>query len=111
MWTLGKRKGENALSMTIKEYNGKVLIQFQHYFKIVGEDCWHATKKGVALNLGEWDTFLESLIDIDAKLRQLRCKNEPSPPTGIKKNLQSAFGGEDDWMCEMFVLWMYVYER
>ena len=30
--------------------------------------------------------YLESLIDIDAKVRQLRCKNEqvePIPPTGI----------------------------
>ena len=70
-------------------------------------------KKGVALNLNEWDKFVESLVDIDAKVRQLRCKNEqvePIPPTATKRNLQSAFGGEDEWMCEMFVLWMYAWE-
>ena len=113
MWTLGKRNGENALNVVAKEYDGQVLIHFRHYFKVSGEDRWYPTKKGVALNLSEWDKFVESLVDIDAKVRQLRCKNEqvePIPPTGIKRNLQSAFGGEDDWMCEMFVLWMYAWE-
>ena len=67
----------------------------------------------MALNLGEWDKFVESLVGIDAKVGQLRCKNEqvePIPPTATKRNLQSAFGGEDEWMCEMFVLWVYAWE-
>ena len=113
MWTLGKRKGENALKVVVKEYDGQVLIHFRHYCKVSGEDRWYPTKKGVALNLNEWDKFVESLVDIDAKVRQLRCKNEqvePIPPTATKRNLQSAFGGEDEWMCEMFVLWMYAWE-
>ena len=99
MWTLGKCTAENSLNVTVKEFDGKILIHFRHYFKVAGEGPWYPTKKGVALNLNEWDTFLESLIDIDAKVRQLGCKNEqvePIPPTGIKRNLQSAFGGEDD---------------
>ena len=53
----------------------------------------------MALNLGEWDKLVESLVYIDAEVSQLHCKNEqvePIPPTGIKINLQSAFGGEDD---------------
>ena len=81
MWT-----AENSLKVTVKEFDGKVLNHFRHYFKVAGEDRWYPTRKGVALNLNEWDTFLESLIDIDAKVRQLRCKNEqvePIPPTGI----------------------------
>ena len=73
MWTLGKRTAENSLNVTVKEFDGKVLIHFRHYFKVAGEDRWYPTRKGVALNLNEWDTFLESLIDIDAKVRQLRC--------------------------------------
>ena len=95
MWTLGKRNGENALNVVLKEYDGQVLIHFRHYFKVSGEDRWYPTKKGVALNLGEWDKFVESLVYIDAKVKQLRCKKvEPIPPTGIKRDLQSAFGGE-----------------
>ena len=111
MWTLGKRNGENAVNVVAKDYDGQVLIHFWHYFKVSEEDRWYPTKKGVALNLGEWDKFVESLVDIDAKVKQLRCKNEQLiPPTTTKRNLQSAFGGEDEWMCEMFVLWMYAWE-
>ena len=113
MWTLGKHKGENALKVVVKEYDGQVLIHFRHYCQVSGEDRWYPTKKGVALNLNEWDKFFESLVDIDANVRQLRCKNEqvePIPPTATKRNLPSAFGGEDEWMCEMFVLWMYAWE-
>ena len=109
MWTLGKRNGENALKVVAKEYDGQVLIHFRHYFKVSGEDRWYPTKKGVALNLSEWDKFVESLVDIDAKVRRLRCKNEqvdPVPPKGIKRHLQSTSGGEDEWVCDVFVLWM-----
>ena len=60
MWTLGKRKRENALNVTVKAYDGKVLIHFRHYFKVVGEDRWYPTKKGVALNLGKWEKLVES---------------------------------------------------
>ena len=113
MWTLGKGTGEYALNVVIKEYDGQVLTHFHHYFKAAGENRRYLAKKGVAMNLSEWGTFLESLIDIDAKRRQLRCKNmqvEPIPPTGIERNLQSAFGREDEWMWEMFVLWVYAQE-
>ena len=99
MWTLGKRNGESTLNVTVKEYEGQVLLHFRHYFKASGEDRWYPTKKGVTLTLEEWDKFNESYIDIDAKVRRLRCKNEqiePLPPKGIKRNLQSAFGGEDE---------------
>ena len=51
MWTLGERKGENAINVTVKEYDGKVLIHFGYDFKVVGEDRWYLTKKGMALNL------------------------------------------------------------
>ena len=56
-------------------------------------------QKKVALDLGEWNKFVKFLVYIDGKVRQQHCKNEqvePMPPTGIKRNLQSAFGGEDD---------------
>ena len=46
MWTLGKCKGENTLNVTVKEYDGKVLIHFRHYFKVVGEDRWYPTERG-----------------------------------------------------------------
>ena len=93
----GSARGKTPLRWSSND--GQVLIHFRHYCKVSGEDRWYPTKKGVALNLNEWDKFVESLVDIDAKVRQLRCKNEqvePIPPTATKRNLQSAFGGEDE---------------
>ena len=43
MWTLGKRNGENALNVVVKEYDGRVLIHLRHYFKAAGEDSWYPT--------------------------------------------------------------------
>ena len=74
--------------MVVKEYDGHVLIHFRHYSKVSGEDRWYPTKKGVALSLGEWDKFVESLVEIDAKVKQLCCKNEqvePIPSTAQNK--------------------------
>ena len=108
MWTLRKCKKENTLNVVVKDYDGQVLIHFRHFSKVSGEDRWYPTKMEVVLKLGEWDKFVESLVYIDAKVKQLRCKNEqvePIPPTSIKRNLESAFG-EDDWVCGVFVLWM-----
>ena len=50
MWTLGKRNGENALNVFVKEYDGQVLIHLRHYSKAAGGDRWYPTKKGVTLN-------------------------------------------------------------
>ena len=99
MWTLGKRNGENALNVVVKEYDGQVLIHLRHYFKAAGEDRWYPTKRGVTLNLAEWDTFNQSFVDIDCEVRRLRYMNEQveSPPSKrIKRDLQSTFGGEDE---------------
>ena len=101
MWTLGKRNGENALNVVVKEYDGHVLIHLRHYFKAAGEDRWYPTKKGVTMNLAEWDTFNQSLLDIDCEVRRLRCKNaqvESPHPRGMKRDSDSAFGGEDEWV-------------
>ena len=109
MWTLGKRSGEKALNVVVKEYEGQVLIHFRHYFKASEEDRWYSTKKGVTLTFEEWDNLNESFVNIDAEVRRLRCKNEqiePLPPKRTKRNLKSAFGGEDEWVCGVFVLWM-----
>ena len=57
MCTLGKRNGENALNVVVKEYDGQVLIHLCHYLNAAAEDRWYPTKKGVTLNLAEWDTF------------------------------------------------------
>ena len=105
MWTLGKCIRENALKLVVQEFEGQVLIYFQHYFKSLGEDHWYLMKK-------EWRWLWRSgmsCININAKVMHLHHKNEqldPLPPKGIKRNLQSAFGGEDEWVCGMFVLWM-----
>ena len=99
MRTLGKRSGEKALYVVVKEYKGQVLSHFQHYFKALEEDRWYPTKKGVTVTLEEWDNLNESFVNIDAEVRHLRCKNEqiePLPPKRTKRNLQSAFGGEDE---------------
>ena len=46
MWTLGKRKMENALNVTVKEYDGKILIHFRHYFKLWGKIAGIRQKRG-----------------------------------------------------------------
>ena len=101
MWNLGKRNGENALNVVVKEYDGQVLIHLRHYSKAAGEDRWYPTKKGVTLHLTEWDTFNQSFLDIDCEVRRLRCKNVSSI-TSFKRNEKrysdSAFGGEDEWV-------------
>ena len=101
MWTLGKRNGKKSLNIVVKEYDGQVLIHLRHYSKAEGEDRWYPTKKGVILNLAEWDTLNQSFLDIDCEVRRLRCKNAQvqSPPSiGIKRDSDSAFGGEDEWV-------------
>ena len=99
MWTLGKRSGENSLNVSVKKYNDKTLIHIRHYFKIKDDDRWYPTKKGVALTLEEWDKFNESFVDIDAEVKRLRSKNEQVKPIftkGTKRDLQSAFGGNNE---------------
>ena len=101
MWTLGKRNAENALNVVAKEYEGQVLIHIRHYFKTTGEDRWYPTRKGITLNLEEWDKLTEVFSEIDSEVRQLRSKNEEVEPVftmGTKRNLQSAFGGDYEWM-------------
>ena len=118
MWTLGKRNGENALKVVVKEYEGQVLIHLRHYFKAAGEDRWYPTKKGVALTLEERDNLTESFVSIDAEVRRFRCKNsqvDQVPPKGIKRNLQTAFYEEEEndrvwWILNssiLYVIWMH----
>ena len=74
-WTLGKRNGENALNVVVKEYDGQVLIHLRHCFKAAGEDRWYPMKKGVTLNSAQWDTFNQSFLNIDCEVRCLHCNN------------------------------------
>ena len=64
MWTLGKHNAENALKVVAKEYEGQLLIHIRHYFKATGEDRWYPTKKGVTLNLEEWNLFIRVFSEI-----------------------------------------------
>ena len=102
MWTLGQRSGENSIKVVVKEYQGQVKVHIRHYFKAEEEDRWYPTKRGVALDLAEWDKFNESYIDIDTEVRRLRSKHEQVtaiPPRGVKRNLQSAFGSDSPTVC------------
>ena len=94
MWTLGQRGNENSIRVMVKEFQGKIQVHIRHYYKTKDEDRWYPTKKGVALSLEEWDKFNEEFAAIDSEVRRLRSQNEqvvPVPPTGVKRNLQSAF--------------------
>ena len=84
MWTLGKRNAENALNVFAKEYEGQVLIHIRQCFKATGEDRWYPTKKGITLNLEEWDKFTEVFSEVDSEVRQLRSKNEEAE-SGLKE--------------------------
>ena len=98
MWTLGVREEyDTRIDVRVGEYNDQVKIHFRHYNYNPKKERWFPTKRGVALNLDEWDKFAESFVAIDGKVRQLRCKNEqtePVPPESLKRDLQSAFGGD-----------------
>ena len=99
----------SVAEIKILEWWSRNTIHFRHYFKAAGEDRWYPTKKGVTLTLEEWDNLNESFVSIVTEVRRLRCKNEqvdPVPPKGIKRHLQSTSGGEDEWVCDVFVLWM-----
>ena len=48
MWTLGKRSGEKALNVLVKEYEGQVLINFRHYYKA----SLVSDKKGSGIDFG-----------------------------------------------------------
>ena len=99
MWSLGQRGNENSIRVMVKEFHGKIRVHIRHYFKTKDEDRWYPTKKGVALSLEEWDKFNEKLATIDSEVRRLRSQNEqvaPVPPTGVKIDLQSAFGGSHE---------------
>ena len=98
MWTLGQRGNENSIRVMVKEFHGKIRVYIS-YFKTKAEDRWYPTKNGVALSLEEWDKFNEKLATIDSEVRRLRSQNEqvtPVPPTGVKRDLQSAFGGSHE---------------
>ena len=100
MWILGYRGKDNIASIrvTVTRFEGQVKIHVRHFLKRVNRDDWYSTKRGITLNLDEWDKF-ENFEAIDLEVRRIRSHNDQIaavPPTGIKRDLQSAFGNEDE---------------
>ena len=101
MWTLGERSGSKSrlrsrIIVNLSEYKGKPKIHFRsfEYSKKHG-GRWFPTERGVALNLEEWETFLDNFAEIDYQIRQLKTENEQAtsiPSTDAKRNLCSTFG-------------------
>ena len=102
MWTLGERSGSKSrlssrIVVNLSEHEGKPKIHFRHF------ECskkqgggWFPTERGVALNLEEWETFLDNFAEIDFEIRQLKTENDKAtsiPSTDVKRNLCSTFGG------------------
>merc|ERR1712173_83754 len=82
MWTLGERSGSKSqlrsrIVVNLSEYGGKPKIHFRRfeYSKKHG-GRWFPTERGVALNLEEWETFLDNFAEIDYQIRQLKTENE-----------------------------------
>ena len=76
MWTLGERSGSKSqlrsrIVVNLSEYEGKPKIHFRRfeYSKKHGER-WFPTERGVALNLEEWETFLDNFAEIDYQIRR-----------------------------------------
>ena len=97
MWTLGERGRVYSIKVDVSEFQEKLKVHIRHYRKSVeeGEEQWYPTKRGIALDLEEWDTLSEQFIAIDTEVRRLRSRNEDVKPIfggGIKRDLQSAFG-------------------
>ena len=101
MWTLGERPGSKTRLRTrvvvyLSEYEGKPKIHFRYFeYSKKQRGRWFPGKRGVALNLEEWETFLDNFAEIDYQIRQLKTENDKVtsiPSAGVKRNLCSAFG-------------------
>ena len=97
MWTLGERGRVYSIKVDVSEFHGKLKVHIRHYRKsiVAGEEQWYPTKRGIALDLEEWDTLSEQYIAIDTEVRRLRSRNEEVKPIlggAIKRDLHSAFG-------------------
>ena len=99
-WTLGKREEYNTrIDVRVKEWKGKIQIHIRHFDFNKDNDRWFPTGKGVALNLNEWDKFVDEFQTIDLEVRRLRCKNEQTeavPPKRVKRDLQSTLDKENE---------------
>lgn len=82
MWTLGERSGSKTrlrsrLVVNLSEYEGKPKIHFRRfeYNKKQG-GRWFPTERGIALNLEEWQTFLDNFEEIYCKIHRMRFEND-----------------------------------
>ena len=92
------RSNQNSYPSLLQDKRRRSLVSYQ---------------KGVALSLEEWDKFNEEFAAIESEVRQLRSQNEqvvPVPPTGVKRNLQSAFDSSYEWSRQGTMRWMCVGE-
>ena len=82
MWTLGERSGSKSqrrsrIVVNLSEYKGKTKIHFRRfiYSKKDDDERWFPTERGVALNLEEWETFLDNFEEINYHVQNIRGVN------------------------------------
>ena len=81
MWTLGERSGSKTrlrsrIVVNLSEYEGKPKIHFRHFEYNKKSDSWFPGERGVALNLEEWETFLDNFEDIYFKIHRMSSEND-----------------------------------
>ena len=96
MWKIGERKN-TSIWVSVGKFGGKIKINLRHYFLTNSEE-WQATKRGIALDVNEWYSFLYLIDKVDLQVRELQNlhydeqqdKTLPIPGAGTDENLQSS---------------------
>ena len=75
LWKLGSR----SIYASISIFNGVPKVHLRQFIPLE-DGTMRATKKGVAFNSDEWDTFISILNDIDLDFRQIQTQQIETEP-------------------------------
>ncbi|CAG8602733.1 12273_t:CDS:2 [Gigaspora margarita] len=56
--------------VTIREFKNMVLIDFREYYKSKDDGEYHPTKKGISLQIDQWNKLKELIDDIDEEIKK-----------------------------------------
>eukprot|EP01016_Furgasonia_blochmanni_P018262 TRINITY_DN2079_c0_g1_i1.p1 TRINITY_DN2079_c0_g1~~TRINITY_DN2079_c0_g1_i1.p1 ORF type:complete len:167 (+),score=57.02 TRINITY_DN2079_c0_g1_i1:120-620(+) len=62
----------NKKRMSIRKFKGKLLIDFREFWQPDGEDDLKPTKKGVSLNIDQWEKLKKFIPKIDEAIDNMR---------------------------------------
>ncbi|RIB03029.1 transcriptional Coactivator p15-domain-containing protein, partial [Gigaspora rosea] len=56
--------------VTIREFKNMVLVDFREYFKSKDDGEYHPGKKGISLQIDQWNKLKELIDDIDEEVKK-----------------------------------------